>query len=341
MAPSEDNLLDTYRPANQTDFGKFAEQHRHELRVHCYRMLGSFQDAEDMVQETFLRAWQKLNMYEGRGSFRAWLYKIATNACLDALDRRPKRTLPAMHQEASDPTELPEAPVTEPIWLEPIPDDVIGEIDSGPEARCTARESITLAFLAALQLLPPRQRAILILRDVLDWQASQVAESLELTLSAVNSALHRARSTLAKNYRENEYRSSRQAQSDAAMRALLDRYVSAWENADLEGLVALLKEDAVFTMPPSPSWYRGKEAIRTFIANVALAGDARGRYRFVQTRANGQPAFGWYQRDDASGEFRGFAIQVLTFGADLISDVATFMIPDLLPRFGLTMELSS
>ncbi len=245
-----------------------------------------------------------------------------------------------MHKGPSDPNDPPESPVTESIWLEPISDEALGEIDAGPEARYTLRESIALAFLAALQVLPPRQRAILILRDVLDWEASQVAGLLEMTESAVNSALHRARETLAKNYHARNLRPVRKAPSDEAMQNLLDRYVKAWENADLDGLVALLKEDATFPMPPSPSWYKGKEAIRTFIANTVLAGEGQGRYRFVPTRANGQPAFGWYQRGESSGIFHGFAIQVLTFDDELISDITTFMTPSLLPRFGLTLEMN-
>ena len=343
MELSEDMTLDPVHPANHAEFGKLTEPHRHELQVHCYRMLGSFHDAEDLVQETFMRAWQKLHTYEGRGSFRAWLYKIATNACLDALDHRPKRTLPVLYQEASDPTKPPLAPVVEPIWLEPIPDDLLIEGDSGPEARYTSRESVTLAFLAALQILPSRQRVILILRDVLDWQASQTATLLGLTVPAVNSALHRARTTLAKHYHPNEsHKKPNLHEANAtAVQSLLDRYVKAWENADIDGLVALLKEDATFPMPPSPSWYRGKGAIRTFIAQKILDGDARGRYRFVPTRANGQPAFGWYRRDETTGKFHGFAIQVLTFDGELISDITTFIIPDLLPRFGLPAELSA
>lgn len=331
--------MNTFQGASEADFGRIAEQHRHELRVHCYRMLGSVQDAEDLVQETFLRAWQKLNTFEGRGTFRSWLYTIATNACLDAMDRRPARTLPVLHREAADPSEAPEPPTSESMWIEPIPDELVGDIDAGPEAYYTARESITFAFLAALQYLPPRQRAVLIFSDVLDWEASQVAEALGMTSSAVNSALHRARETLTKHYgSEGKHKTPKRIPDDEIVR-LLDRYVKAWENADLEALVALLKEDAAFTMPPSPSWYLGTEAIRTFLAHKVLAGDARGRYRFVHTRANGHPAFGWYQRDERGERYQGFAVQVLTLDGGSIAEVMTFMKPELFAQFGLPLEL--
>jgi RNA polymerase sigma-70 factor, ECF subfamily len=332
-------LLDAARAGNQTEFSKLTEPHRRELQVHCYRMLGSLQDAEDVVQETLLRAWQKINTYEGRASFRAWLYKIATNACLDALDRRPRRTMPPSRNPASDPNAPITPPITEPIWLEPIPDELVAGLDEHPEARYDARESITLAFLAVLQVLPPRQRAVLILCDVLEWHADQVGSMLALTVAAVNSALHRARVTLAKHYRSHDLGSMSATPSDENTRGLLERYMRAWENADIDALVAMLKEDATFPMPPSPSWYQGKSAIRDFIATKILAGDARGRFRFLPTCANGQPAFGWYQRDEISNTFRGFAIQVITFDGDLISDITTFMNPGLLMWFGLPSEL--
>ncbi len=339
--PAMMNRLAAARAGNPDEFSALAEPHRHELQVHCYRMLGSLQDAEDLVQETLIRAWQRLNTFEGRAPFRAWLYKIATNVCLDALDRRPRRALPPARQRASDPANPPAPPITEPIWLEPIPDELIADTDTSPEARYAARESITLAFLAALQVLPPRQRAVLVLFDVLDWRANEVAQTLGLSVSAVNSALHRARTTLAKHYHARGIESIAANSSDARTRELLERYVRAWENADIDALIALLKEDATFPMPPSPSWYQGRAAIRAFIAANILAGDARGRYRLLPTRANGQPAFGWYQRDESSALFRGFAIQVLTFDGDLIADISTFMNPGLLGRFGLPLELKA
>ena len=185
---------------DQNEFSDLVEPYRHELQVHCYRMLGSLHEAEDMVQETFLRAWRRLETYAGRASLRAWLYRIATNVCLDALEKRPRRTLPVRSQPPAEPSALPAPPLTELIWLEPFPDDLLDDVEPTPEARYALHESITLAFLTALQLLPPRQRAVLIMRDVLDWDASEVAELLDMTVSAVNSALHRARVALNKNY---------------------------------------------------------------------------------------------------------------------------------------------
>lgn len=328
------------RAGDQHEFTHLTEPHRRELQVHCYRILGSLHDAEDLVQETMLRAWRRLNTYEGRASLRSWLYKIATNACLDALDKRPRRALPAATHPASDASQPFMPPITEPVWLEPLPDDMLADAEETPEARYTAHESITLAFLAALQTLPPRQRAVVILCDVLDWRASEAAECLGMTLPAVNSALHRARETLAKHYHRRD--SVTPAHADEHTRALLDRYVRAWEAADVGALVALLKEDAVFAMPPIPSWFRGRESIRAVLEAMPFAGDARGRWKIVPTRANGEPALALYQRDEAGGGvYRGFGLQVLSIEGDSFAEVTTFINPGLFPRFGLPVELSA
>lgn len=332
-------MPESVRAATQDEFIRLAEPYRRELQVHCYRMLGSLLDAEDLVQETLLRAWQKLDTYEGRASFRAWLYKIATNACLDALERRPKRALPPTTHPPANPGDPLAPPITEPVWLEPFPDEWLDEVETNPEARYEARESITLAFLSALQILPPRQRAVLILRDVLDWQANEVAELLGLTVSAVNSALHRARTTMAKHYRARGLESIRAQPTDEKMRALLERYIRAWESADIDGLIALLKEDATFPMPPSPSWYHGREAIRAVVVSNILAGDARGRWRLLPTRANGQPAFMVYQREDSTGAYKAFALQVLTIESEAIAEITSFLNPARFTYFGLPLEL--
>ncbi|HEX7588441.1 MAG TPA: sigma-70 family RNA polymerase sigma factor [Anaerolineae bacterium] len=331
-------MIDTANVSNQSDFAKLAEPYRRELQVHCYRMLGSLQDAEDLVQETLLRAWQKLDTYAGRASFRAWLYKIATNACLDALDRRPRRTMPQARQPASDPHEPLAPSITEPIWLEPIPDDLLADVQVSPEARYDALESITLAFLAALQILPPRQRAVLILRDVLDLHAEEVARVLGITVSSTNSALHRARTTMAKHYHARGIENVKAKPSDEKTRLLLERYMRAWEAGDVDALIVLFKEDAVYPMPPSPSWYQGKAAIRAFISSNILAGDARGRWKMTPTRANAGPALAWYLRDDASSTYRAFAIQSLTFEGDLLANVTTFPNPALFRFFNLPLE---
>lgn len=334
------------RAGDQHEFSGLTEPYRRELQVHCYRLLGSLHDAEDLVQETFLRAWRRLDTFEGRASFRAWLYKIATNACLDTLDRRraPRRALPSTARPAADPRTPFIPPIAEPVWLEPFPDEWLVEAAASPEARYSARESVSLAFLAALQLLPPRQRAVLLLCDVLDWSAREAAELLGVTVPAVNSALHRARAALAKRYRGRGPEAAPVRPADETTRTLLQRYVQAWEAADVSRLVALLKEDAQFTMPPSPSWYHGRAAIAAFVGATIFAdeavfpGEARGRWRLRPTRANGQLAFAIYQRE-ASGAYRPFGLQVLALDGDQLATVDNFIAPALFPLFGLPNEI--
>ena len=325
---------------DQNEFGDLVEPYRHELRVHCYRMLGSLHEAEDMVQETFLRAWRRLETYAGRASLRAWLYRIATNACLDALEKRPRRTLPVRSQPPADPSAPPAPPLTELIWLEPFPDDLLDDVEPTPEARYALHESITLAFLTALQLLPPRQRAVLIMHDVLDWDASEAAESLDMTVSAVNSALHRARVALNKNYSAEPLVNLKLA--DPATRTLLDRYVETWEQADVPGLLALLREDVMVSMPPSPTWYSGRAALGTVAEAMIFAGEGRGRFRLKPTRANGQPAFGFYRRDEATGIYRAESIQVISLDdrAARLTTLTSFFDAGLFAHFGLPSELA-
>jgi RNA polymerase sigma-70 factor (ECF subfamily) len=330
--------LETARRGDQQAFARLAEPYRRELLAHCYRLLGSAQEAEDLVQETMLRAWRRLETYAGRAPFRAWLYRIATNACLDALERRPRRWLPTLAYAAADPEAPIRPPILEPVWLEPFPDDWLGDTTTlagaNPEARYTARESVRLAFVAALQTLPPRQRAVLILRDVLDWPAAEAAGCLDMTVSAVNSALHRARSRLAQQPQlERERR--RTDLPDADAQRLLERYVNAWETADVAGLVALLREEAVVTMPPSPTWCQGADSIRRFAAGNVFAGQARGRWHLRPVGANGQPAFGVYQRSAEGNQAEGVGIQVLTLEGAAVARMDTFMTPALLGVFGL------
>jgi RNA polymerase sigma-70 factor (ECF subfamily) len=334
--------------AKQGDAGEFSrltEPYRKELQVHCYRILGSLQEAEDMVQETFLRAWRRLDSFEGRSSLRAWLYKIATNACLDALERKKaRRSLPRDKTPASDPLAQVSPPSSEATWLEPYPDEWLVDSAAGPEARFLASESVTLAFLAALQGLPARQRAVLILKDVLDWPASEVAEMTGLTTSAVNSALHRARVTLSKNYHQQGMEKAARSQPDPQTQELLDQYVKAWERADVDGLVALLKEEAVFSMPPSPSWYSGRAAIRKFVAATVFAdhgmfpGIATGRWRLLPTHANQRPAYAIYQKNEAGG-YQAFGVHVIEVQAEGISEVVSFIDPRLPERFNLPSTL--
>ena len=337
----EDSRLVAAKNGDKDQFSELAEPCRRELRIHCYRILGSLQEADDLVQETFLRAWRRLDTYQGRASFRAWLYKIATNACLDVLDQRhSRRLLPMDSYAASDPKATIDPPPSEIYWLEPFPDEwLVDQTAINPETRYSLYESVSLAFLTSLQTLPPRQRAALILTDVLDWSAREVANLLATSISSVNSALHRARVTLAKHYRGHSQERPANLETDEQTQKLLNQYVEAWQTADIAGLVALLKKDAILTMPPSPSWYRGKRAIRIFAARTVLAdhgmfeGIAKGRWRLIPLHANAQPAFGIYQRTEA-GDYHFSGIHVLTAKTHQLTQITCFMDPTLSPHFG-------
>ncbi len=309
-------------------FRELVESHQSAVRVHCYRMLGSLQDAEDLTQETLLRAWRNLDRYAGRGSVRGWLYRIATNACLDELQHRHRRLLPVMLGEPRT-TFVPSEPVpAETPWLEPLPDSWVELVDTapGPEARYEAKESIELAFVAALQRLGPRQRAILILRDVLGWSAREVAELLETSVVAVNSSLQRARASL-----ETPERKITRL-GDGEERALVERYVRAWEQGDDHAFAALLKDDAILSMPPLPEWYVGRAAILEFF-RLAIGPMAVGPYRLLPTRANNALAFGVYMAGQP------LVLSVVEADADGISQVTSFMHPHLFSRFGLPAQL--
>jgi RNA polymerase sigma-70 factor (ECF subfamily) len=319
------------------------EPYRLELHVHCYRLLGSLQEAEDLVQETMLRAWQHFDTFKGHASLRTWLYSIATNACLDTLKKRPPRTLPAAASPAMNPlTPIAPAPA-ESLWLEPFPDLWLAEATDNPEARVSRHESVSFAFLTVLQLLPPRQRAILLLSDVLDWRASEVAHLLSTSVSAVNSALHRSRVTLTKNYHPEQQERIQVSSADRATSELLARYVNAWETDDIDGLVALLKEDAIMSMPPSPSWLWGREAIRAFLTSTAFGSEALSHWHLYATGANAQPAFVVYRADDPHSSYRAFGLQVVTFEGEAstrhIAEVTTFAVPSLVTSFGFPLEL--
>jgi len=321
---------------NQHEFGSTIEPFRHELQVHCYRLLGSLPDAEDMVQETFLRAWKRRETYTEDISARAWLYKIATNVCLDALKKTRRRVIPKTLRDAEPSGDSVPPPILEPIWLDPYPDDLIPWGDDQPEHLVVTRETVSIAFLAALQLLPPRQRAVLLLSDVLDWSAAEIAVLLETTVSAVKSALHRARSSISAEYDLQERQAHAPRSPDAALMSQLEAYVRAWENADVDALIALLRADATFSMPPIPSWYQGTAAIHQIVGTRVFAGTP-GLWRLLPARANGQIAFGLYRRSDSG--YSAYGIQVVTFIGDAISDIITFRKPDLVPRFGLPTVL--
>ena len=320
----ESTLLPALRAGDERAFQRLTERYQRELLVHCYRMLGSLHDAEDALQETLLRAWRGLESFEGRSALRPWLYRIATNACLDAIASRRRRVLPnATNPAAEAGVPLPD-PATEASWIEPMPDTLIDLRPAvNPEAHYDARESVTLAFLATLQTLPGRQRATLILRDVLGWRASEVADLLTTSVPAVNSALHRARASM-KGYRHDRATVVPTADDSRQTATLLSRYVDAWQAADAAGLVALLREDALMTMPPLPLWYQGRAAIRWFFESQLFGGDAVGRFRLVATAANGSPAFATYQGDD-SGIYRLRVLQVLTIEARQVAEMHDFL----------------
>lgn len=338
---SDEKYTDTLAAAldgNPEAFASMTEPHRKELLTHCYRILGSLEDAEDKVQETFLHAWRRLQTYQGKGSLRSWLYKIATNTCLDALAQRPKRSLPVELYSPADPSTPPEPPVNEPVWLEPYPDELLAPVEASPEARYDSHESISFAFMIALQELPARQRCALILGDVLDWQAVEIAEALDTSVSAVNSLLHRARSILKQRYPHKAV--EKPNLTEEQQKQLLERYLRAWETADIEGIVSLLTEEATFPMPPLPSWYQGRTAIRAFLLATSLAGDAADRWRLLPIRANGLPGFAFYMREENTGKYLPFALQVLSFEGELLSDVTTFGTPRLFPAFNLPSNLA-
>ena len=312
------------------DFARLTDPFRPELLAHCYRMLGSVHDAEDQVQETLIRAWRSYGDFEGRASLRTWLYRIATNACLRALENSGRRPLPS---GLGGPGEYPDAPLAaarpEVPWLQPIPDALVSAGSADPAEITASRQGTRLALIAALQYLPARQRAVLILRDVLRWRAAEVAELLGTTTTAVNGMLQRARARL-------EHAAPDQDQihepADPADRALLDRFATAFQNADVTAVVRLLREDAVFEMPPEVTWFTGRELIGRFLQARVLT--EPGRFQMIPVAANGQPALAVYIRDHDGG-YRAYAICVLTIAASRVARVSSFNDPGLFATFGL------
>ncbi|MDN5747535.1 MAG: sigma-70 family RNA polymerase sigma factor [Pseudonocardia sp.] len=319
------------RPA-QDDFLALAQPYRRELLAHCYRMLGSVHDAEDMLQETLVRAWRAYDRFEGRSSLRTWLHRIATTTCLTALEGRKRRPMPTgLHATGSDP-DGPLLVDSEVPWLEPVSDAAVG---ADPASVVTSRSSIRLAFVAALQHLPARQRAVLLLCEVLQWKASEVAELLDTSTAGVNSALQRARAQLAR---------VAPSEDDAAAplstrhQELLDRYVAAFEVKDVAGIVSLLAADVVWEMPPYPDWYHGREHVARHLETRCPGGP--GDLRLVPIAANGQPGLAFYLRGE-DGAFHAFNLQVLTLSGGAVTHVATFLDPGLFPAFGLPATLGA
>jgi RNA polymerase sigma-70 factor (TIGR02960 family) len=330
-------LMRRARSGDGDAFGELVDRYRRELQVHCYRILGSAADAEDVLQETLLAAWQSLDGFEERSSVRTWLYRIATNRSLNTLRAASRRPAGEPSLVWANPPEA--ARVSEVPWLEPYPDvllDGLGDVvEAGPEARYELNEAISLAFVTALQLLPPTQRAVLVLRDVLGFHASEAAEILETTTASVTGALQRARSTLAKNFARTSDREAPPASSSAAETHLVEKLAAAFAEGNVDGIVALLTEDVWLAMPPVPFEYQGRDVAAHALSIVFGAGRA---HRLVQTRANGQPAFGVYVRDPHASVFHANGLMVLTLAADLISAITRFDNSNL-ARFGLPRTL--
>jgi RNA polymerase sigma-70 factor (ECF subfamily) len=286
-------------------------------------MLGSVHDAEDALQDALLRAWRGIGRFEGRSSLRSWLYRIATNTCLDIVARRPKRLLATDHAPAADPRGGPGEPLSESVWLEPYPDEAVEDGRASPDARYEQRESVELAFIAALQHLAPKQRAVLICRDVLGFSAQEVADTLDTTAVSVNSALQRARAAVDERLPAQSQQATLRALGDEALRDLVERYVDAFEAADVNAVVSLLAEDAALTMPPLASWFGGRAAIAEFLRGWPLSGT--WRWRHVPAHANGQPAVGCYAWDAEAGAYLPFALEVLTVERGRLKEITAFV----------------
>jgi RNA polymerase sigma-70 factor, ECF subfamily len=328
---TEDRLLHAARGGDDRAYAQLVETYRGELHAHCYRMLGSVHDAEDALQDAMLRAWRALPRFEGRSSVRSWLYRIATNTCLDLIGRRPKRVLPIDHGPPTDPHDGPGTPLTETVWIEPYPDEHLNY---------EQREGVELAFVAALQHLPARQRAVLILREVLGFSAKEVAEALDTTVASVNSAMQRARTAVDERTPELTQQQTLRQIGDEKVRAMVERYLEAWERGDVEAVKVMLAEDARLTMPPMPTWFDGKDEVLVFLDEWAFSGrayDAEGRrrVRVLHASANGQPAFATYSWDEEQQAHLPTVLQVLTFRGDRILEITGFVEPAVFAGFGL------
>ena len=332
---NENKILGLARTGDQQAFEQLVEPYRRELLVHCYRILGSFEDAEDMLQETFVRVWKRLDSFEGRSSLRAWLYKIATNVCLDALDSRRVRGLPRELYAQGDPGAPLPPPSQEVIWIEPFPDALIDkEPNIYPEARYEVHESITLAFIAALQKLPGRQRAALLLCDVLGWSSNEAAEILDMTTTAINSALQRARETM----KQPSERKPRSSSLNEQFSSLLAKYVAAWEAADSAALVAVLREDVALTMPPIPVWFGGRVDVKAFLDGYLFKGPGERRLKLMPAQINGSPSFVVYGLNQ-DGVYRAEALHILTIESGEIFEINDYLSFDgkLFEKLGLPL----
>lgn len=328
---SEALLVERARAGDEAAFREISEMYRRELEAHCYRMLGSLADAEDALQDTLVRAWKGLAGFEGRSSLRTWLYRIASNACIDLAARRPARSMPDRVGPPLAPGALPAGPVADPIWLDPAPGD-LWTGDASPEARVSARQSVEVAFMTVLHELPPAQRAVLLLREVIGFSAAETAELLESTVGAVNSSLQRARATL-----DQRRGPPRAALDDEEARALLRRYIEAWESGAPDRFAALLRDDAIFTMPPMATWFDGAGAILGFVGWLQ---DNAGQARLRPVEIAGGTGAGVYLRAPGDTLYRAAGLHVIEWDGDRVAAIHAFLRPDLFERFGLPAELT-
>jgi RNA polymerase sigma-70 factor, ECF subfamily len=339
IAVNETALLDAARNGDEDAFARLVSTYRGVLHAHCYRMLGSVADAEDAMQDTLLRAWRSLDGFQGRSSLSSWLYRIATNVCLRLIERRPKRVLPIDYGPPGDPHTGVGAPLTESVWIDPYPDERLGIEDglAAPDARYEQRESVELAFIAALQHLPARQRAVLILREVLGFSADEVADVLDTTATSVYSALQRAHKAVDERLPERSQQETLRSLDDEDVRRIVESYVDAWERADVDKVVAMLAEDVAMAMPPTPTWFRGREVIDQFLRDRPMSG--RLRWRGLPIRANGQLGAGFYQWDDEREAFFAHSVTVLTLRGSEISQIDAYLTAEQFEAFGLPASL--
>jgi RNA polymerase sigma-70 factor, ECF subfamily len=330
---SEQQLVAAARAGEDDAFARVIAPYRRELQAHCYRMLGSAADAEDALQDALLGAWSGLPRFEGRSSLRSWLYTIATHACLRAIKRRPKRVLPIDYGPPADPHDARADPLVESVWIEPFADVMLAD-SATPAARYEQREAVELAFIAALQLLPARQRAVLILRDVLGFSARETAEALDATPVSIDSALQRAHKAVDARLPDRSQQETLRSLDDGDLKQVVEGFVAAWERADVDAIVSTLAQDAVFAMPPEPTWFAGREAIRAFFATVVLAPESP-RHRLMPTRANGQVSFGHYSWRPEANAFVRHAITVLALRGTQIAGITSFRSPEAFTGFQL------
>ena len=322
-APDESEHLASALAGSNEAFTALVEPHRKPLLVHCYRMSGSLDDAEDLVQETFLRAWNKLKSFDGSGSFRNWLYVIATRLWLDEARKRNKRILLPLDGDAADPDSPPQLPASPASWLDPLPESWLSSVTSSPESSYERRETISFAFMVALQKLNARQRVVLILREVFNWSAEDVANALELTVDSVNNLLYRARKKLEPS----------QFEGTPAPKQYLNQFVHAWESGDVPSLIQLLHQKATFAMPPMGVWYAGRDSIQRALQNFVFVPDSK--WRLIPISANGHPAFGIYRGREAGESYQAFGLLLPIFATDQIVEVTAFLSPQLVTKFGL------